>query len=68
MYSIKNRDLENLNELVSLQIQVKELRLQNKLGKRNYHENIKKLYEPLTDTIEVTSENLRKPLSKTTKH
>ena len=33
LYSIKDReDLENLNELVSLQDQVKVVRLQNKLG------------------------------------
>ena len=37
LYSIKNReDLENLNELVSLQDQVKVVRLQDKLGKQNF--------------------------------
>ena len=40
LYSIKLReDLENLNELVSLGNQVKDLRLQDKLGKPNFHEN-----------------------------
>ena len=43
LYSIKDReDLENLNELVSLQDQVKTVRLQDKLGEQNFHENIKK--------------------------
>ena len=38
LYAIKNReDLENLNELVSLQDQVKVVRLQDKLGKQNFH-------------------------------
>ena len=35
LYSINDReDLENLNELVSLQDQVKVVRLQDKLGKK----------------------------------
>ena len=42
-HSIKNgEDLDNLKVLVSLQNQVKELRLQDKLGEQNFHENIKK--------------------------
>ena len=44
LYSIENvEDLQKLNELVSLQIQVQEIRLQNKLGEQNYHEDIKKI-------------------------
>ena len=43
LYSIKDReDLENLNELVSLQDQVKTVKLQDKLGKQNFHEDMKK--------------------------
>ena len=38
LYSYENEeDLENLNELISLQGQVKEVRLQHKLGKQNFH-------------------------------
>ena len=49
LYSIKNReDLENLNELASLQDQVKTIRLQDKLGKQNFHNNMKKVFEPIT--------------------
>ena len=45
LYSIKDReDLENLEELVSLENQVKAVRLQDKLGKRNFHEDMKKLF------------------------
>ena len=66
LYSIKNReDLEKLKELATLQNQVKAVRLQDKLGKQNFHEDMKKLYEPLTDTIKDVSENLTKTISET---
>ena len=43
LYSIKDReDLEKLEELVSLQSQVKAVRLQDNLGKQNIHEYMKK--------------------------
>ena len=39
LYAIKNNDnLENLNELVSLENHVNIVRLQDKLGKQNFHE------------------------------
>ena len=64
MFPIKNReDLEKLKELATLQSQVKAVKLQDKLGKQNFHENIKKLYEPLTDTIKDVSENITKTLT-----
>ena len=45
LYSIENReDLEKLNELVSLENQVKVVRLKDKLGKQNFHENMKKVF------------------------
>ena len=63
LFPIRNvEDLENLNELVLLQNQVKAVKLQDKLGKQKFHENIKKLYEPLTDTIKDVSENITKTL------
>ena len=68
LFPIKDReDLEKLNELVSLQDQVKVVRLQDKLGKQNFHENMKKLYEPLTDTIKNTSENITKTITESSK-
>ena len=64
LFPIKNReDLEKLKELDTLQNQVKAVKLQDKLGKQNFHENIKKLYEPLTDTIKDVSENITKTLT-----
>ena len=66
LYSIKDReDLENLNELVSLQDQVKTVRLQDKLGEQNFHENIKKVFEPVTKTIENTSQDITKTITET---
>ena len=68
LFPIKGReDLEKLNELVSLQDQVKVVRLQDKLAKQNFHENMKKLYEPLTDTIKNTSENITKTITESSK-
>ena len=53
MFPIKNREhLEKLNELVSLQEQVKIIRLQDKLGKQNFHEDLKKVFEPVTKSLE----------------
>ena len=64
MYSIKNiADLENLNELVSLQDQVKAVRLQDKLGKRNFHEDMKKVFEPVTKSLEKTSQGIPKTIT-----
>ena len=43
LYAIKNNgDLKNLNELVSLENQVNVVRLQDKLGKQNFHEDMEK--------------------------
>ena len=64
LYSIKDReDLENLEELVSLQDQVKVVRLQDKLGKQNFHEDMKKVFEPVTKSLENTSEILTKAIT-----
>ena len=63
MYSIENiEELENVN---SLQNQVNEVRLKDKLGKPNYHENIRKLYEPPTDTTKDTSRDITKTMMET---
>ena len=68
LYSIKDReDLENLNELVSLQNQVKVVKLQDKLGEQNFHEDMKKVFEPVTKSLENTSENLTKAISESSK-
>ena len=68
LYSIKDReDLENLEELASLQDQVKVVKLQDKLGEQNFHEDIKKVFEPVTKSLENTSENLTKAITESSK-
>ena len=49
----KNDDLEKLNELVSLQDQVKAARLEDKLGKQNFHEVMKKYSNQLLNHLKV---------------
>ena len=44
----------------SIKNQAEERRLQDELGKQNFHENIKKIHEALIDTLEDTSEILIK--------
>ena len=65
LYSIEDReDLENLNELASLQNQVKVVRLQDKLGKQNFHDDMKKVFEPVTKSLENTSQDITKLITK----
>ena len=64
MFPIRNiEDLQNLNEAVSLQNEVKVVRLQDKFGKQNFHEDMTKVFEPLTDTVKKTSENITKTIT-----
>ena len=66
MYAIKNNDdLENINELVSLQSQVKAVRLQDKLGTQNFQEDVKKVFKPVTKTLENTSQVITKTITET---
>ena len=66
LFPIKNKeDLEKLEDLVSLQNQVKVVKLQDKLGEQNFHEDIKKVFEPVTKSLENTSENLTKAITET---
>ena len=46
---------------------MKEFRSQDKLGKQNFQENIKKVFEPLTDTIKNTFEDLKNTMLLTSK-
>ena len=58
-FSIKNGEcFGNLEEVASLQSQVKGLRLQDKLGEQSYQDDMKKLQEPLFVTYKKTSESL----------
>ena len=64
LFPIKNlEDLQKLNEAVSLQHQVKVVRLQDKLGKQNFHEDLKEVFEPVTKTLEKTSQDITKTMT-----
>ena len=66
LYSIKDReDLEKLEDLVSLQNEVKVVKLQDKLGEQNFHEDMKKVFEPVTKSLQNASENLTKAITET---
>ena len=66
LFPIRNvEDIQNLNEAVSLQNQVKVVILQNKLGEQNFHENMEEVFETLTNTLKKTSENIRKAITET---
>ena len=66
MYSIKNRDdSKNINKLISVQNQVKTLTLQDKLGKQNFHGDMKKVFGTVNDTINDTSRDITKILTET---
>ena len=66
LYAIKDReDLEKSNELVSLQDQVKAVRLQDKLGEQNFHEDMKIFFEPVTKSLENTSQDKTKTITET---
>ena len=65
-YSIKDREkLEKFEELVSLENQVKVVRLQNKLGKQNFHEVMKIVIEPVTNSLENSSQDITKTIMET---
>ena len=62
--SIRDREyLESFEELISLESQVKAVRLQDKLGKQNFHEDMKKVFEPVTKSIKDVSEEVTKKIT-----
>ena len=68
LYSIKDReDLKDLEDLATLQDQVKVVRLQVKLGKQNVQEDMKKVFEPVTKSLENTSQDITTTITETSK-
>ena len=64
LFPIKDReDLKKLNEAISLQNQVKKVRMRNKLGEQNHHEDTKNFFKPMSDVIKDTSENITKTMT-----
>ena len=63
LFAVNNReDSENLNKLVSLQDQVKAVRIQDKLGRQHFHEDMKNVIEPVL-TKKNTSEKITKTIT-----
>ena len=63
IFPIKNvEDLQKLNELNSLETQVKAKSLQDKLGEQIFHGNIEKAFEPITKAIKHVSEEVTKTI------
>ena len=57
--SVKNKDdLKDLEELTNLQSQVKQIRLEDKLGKQGFHYDTKQLFEPIRTAVTDTSQKL----------
>ena len=66
MNPIKNiEEFKNLNELVSPEIQVKVVRLQDKLGKQNFHEDLKKVFQLVTKSNKNVSEQVAETVTGT---
>ena len=64
MFAINNsKDLKELNDLLFLQDQVKAARLQDRLGKQNFHEDMKKVFEPVTKSLEKTCQDITKTIT-----
>ena len=64
--SIKYRErLENLEELVPVENSVKIVRLQDKLGKQNFDEDMIKIFEHVTKSIKDISEEVTKTKTET---
>ena len=66
LYPIKNiEDSQKLNELVSLENQVKAVRLQEKLSEEIYQHERNKLLEPMTDEFRNISQDIPKTITET---
>ena len=57
--------MEKIQQLDSLQSLSKAVRLQDKLCKRRFHEDMKKLYEPMTDIVKDGPEDITKTKNET---
>ena len=64
----KNEKVLNTErEREELKEEAKKVRLDEKLGKKVFHQDVKELYEPITQTIKDTTEEIYKENESTTK-
>ena len=57
--------MKDLNELALLQTQVQGVRLQDKLGEQNFHEDLTKVFEPVTKSVKDVSEEVTETITET---
>ena len=57
------KDLQKLNEFVSLENQEQAVRLQENLGKQNFQEDIKKVFESVSKSFNDVSEGVTKTIT-----
>ena len=68
LFSVKHReDSGKINDLVSIQDQVKASRSQEKLGKQNFHEDVQKVLEPVTKTNKHAYRNVTSTMTESSK-
>ena len=66
LYPIANaKDSQKVDNLVSSENQLKVVRLQDKLAKQNFHEDMKKVFEPVTRSLENTYQDITKAVTET---
>ena len=53
--------------MISLESQVKAVRLQDKLGKQNFQEDMKKIFKSATKSLDDTSKDITKAITETSK-
>ena len=51
IFKKKRNDLEKVNELTTLQNQVEDSRLQDRLGKEIFHEDMRSAFQSVTYTV-----------------
>ena len=69
MYSIHNReDLEKLKKLNDINKQLKEQRLKKKLGRQDFHFNVKELFEPVTKKQTKIDESIKQQTNQLTEN
>ena len=61
----KSENVEKVEEIASIKIQVEDLRLQDKLGKQTFHEDMEREFEPVTKSTKDVSEEVTKIMTET---
>ena len=65
IFNKKQRRFRKIRRLGFFTKSSKVVKLQDKLGEQNFHEDMKKVFEPVTKSLKNTSENLTKAITET---